>query len=150
MPNPTPAVNPPAIHGKDGIICLSLTDASSLAAVALITDWTLDMATDTVETTALGDSNKTYVQGLKDLKGTFTGQWDSTDDLLFEAADSPTPVIIAIYPTKNNAAHWQGPGFINVSLKGGATAAVTIDGSFTAAGAWVRTPVGTPPVALAA
>jgi hypothetical protein len=150
MPNPTPAVNPPAIHGKDSILAISLLSTPvTLVAVALITDWTLDMATDTVETTALGDPNKTYVQGLKDIKGTFTGQWDSTDDTLFEAAESAVPIVIAIFPNKNNAAAWQGPGYLNVSLKGGASAAVTIDGAFTAAGAWARTPAGAAP-ALAA
>jgi hypothetical protein len=144
MPIPASPTNPPAIHGKDGLVCISLTTPGTPAALTLITDWTLDMATDMVETTALGDSNKTYVKGLKDVKGTFSGQLDITDDLIFEAADQTTPIQMAIYPTKNNNMAWTGPAYLDVSVKGGATASVTVDGNFTAAGGWSRTAPGTP------
>ena len=146
MPNPTPPANPPAIHGKDGLLCIGLTDLATVTPLALITEWNLDMSTDMVETTAMSDSNKTYAKGLRDLKMTFSGVWDSTDDAIFEAAEHTAPIFIKIYPTKDNAASWGGPGHLDVSIKGGNAAAVTIEGNITAAGAWTRTPSGTPPV----
>ena len=139
MPAPTPPTNPPATHGKDGVIAISTSGAGTPAPMALITDWTLDMATDTVETTALGDANKTYVQGLKDIKGTFTGQFNALDDGIFEAADSTDGVQIEIWPSVNSPISFTGPAWLNVSIKGGVSAAVTVDGSFTAKGAWSRT-----------
>ena len=51
------------------------------------------MATDKVETTSLGDANKRYVMGLKDLSGSFTAFWDRLDDVLFDCADSPTRLL---------------------------------------------------------
>jgi hypothetical protein len=141
-------VNPSAIHGKTGLVCVSTTKAGTVAPVALITEWTNDRTSDKVETTALGDTNKTYVKGLDDCKGTFTGQWDSTDDTLFDAAESVDGVQMEIYPDINNAFCLKGPAWLDVSIKGGVSAAVTIDGTYTANGAWTRTPSGTPPAAL--
>jgi len=139
MAAPTAPVNNPATHGKEGILAIKL-GAGTLTAVGNISDWSLDMATDKVETTALGDQNKRYVVGLKDLKGTFSAYWDRTDDAIFEAAESPTGCEIAIFPSATSPVAWQGPAWLDASIKGGVTSAVTIDGSFVANGAWVRTP----------
>jgi hypothetical protein len=141
MPVPTVPANPPAHHGKEGVLALAVDDGVAVpAAVALLSEWTLDMATDKVETTALGDANKTYVQGLKDVKGTFSGFWDSVDDLLFEAAESDKGVKMEIWPSKLSAVCFAGPAWLDVSIKGGVTSAVTVDGTFSAKGAWTRTP----------
>jgi hypothetical protein len=144
MPNPVPPPNPPGTHGNKGLIAISTTATGTVAPLVLIAEWTLDMARDLVETTALGDSNKTYVAGLKDLKGTFTGFWDALDDSIFEAADSPDGIKMEIYPSITNAGCWKGPAWLDVSVKGGVSSAVSIDGTFSANGAWTRTPQGTP------
>ena len=61
MPNPVQPTNPPATwQGRHRSI--STTKIGTVAAVALITEWTLDRTSDKVETTALGDANKTYVK----------------------------------------------------------------------------------------
>jgi hypothetical protein len=144
MAAPVQPTNPPATHGKDSILCVSTTKTGTAQPVCLITDWSLNRESDKVETTALGDPNKTYVKGLDDVKGTFTGQWDSTDDTLFEAAESEDGVQIEIWPNKNSAVCFKGPAWLDVSIKGGAGAAVTIDGNFSANGGWTRVPGGLP------
>jgi hypothetical protein len=142
MPTPAQPLNPPAIHGKGGVLYVSETRNGVTKPVCLITEYTLDRTSDKVETTALGDKNKTYVKGLDDVKGTFTGSWDSTDDTLFSAAESPDGVQIEIYPNLDSPACFKGPAWLDVSLKSGVSAAVSIDGNFSANGSWTRTPWG--------
>lgn len=134
--------NPPAHHGKSGLIYISTTATGSMAPLSLISEWSLDMTTDKVETTALTDKNKTYVQGLKDIKGTFTGFFDSTDDSLFDAADSADGIQMLIYPVAGIPDYWSGPAWLDASIKGSVTTAVGVSGSFSANGAWSRN--GTP------
>lgn len=142
MPTPVQPLNPPAIHGKGGVLYVSETRGGATKAVCLITEYTLDRTSDKVETTALGDNNKTYVKGLDDVKGTFSGQFDSTDDTLFTAAESPDGVQIEIYPSITSPACFKGPAWLDVSIKSGVSAAVTIDGNFSANGSWTRVPWG--------
>ena len=138
MPAPAPPVNNPGTHGKEGIVAMKLTAGGTYAAIGLISDYTLNMATDKVETTALGSSNKTYVVGLKDISGSFTAFWDRLTDEIFDAADSPTGCFLAIYPSSTAAQGWEGPAWMDASIKGGVTSAVTIDATFVANGAWAR------------
>jgi hypothetical protein len=142
MPAPVQPTNPPAKHGKGGVILVSTTRAGTPSPVALITEYTVDRKADTVETTALGDANKTYVKGLDDLSGSATGQWDSTDDTLFEAAESVDGCTMEIYPDVNNTFCLKGPAWLDVSVKGGATSAVTVDITFKANGSWTRVAAG--------
>jgi hypothetical protein len=147
MGTPIPLTNPPAYHGKDGRILLSEGASgvdAALKVVALIAEWTLDMTRDKVETTALGSPNKTYVAGLKDIKGTISGFWNDKDDALFVAADAADGVYMALYPVDGGDWYWTGPAWIDASIKGGTTSAVTFDGTFTANGAWVRMPATIP------
>lgn len=142
MPAPAQPTNPPALHGKGGVLAVSPTIGGTVVPVALITEWSFDRSSDYVETTSLGDANKTWVKGLDNAQGTFTGQWDSTDDVLFEAAESVEGCDIEIWPNVDSDACFRGPGYLDVSIKGGVSSAVTIDGKFSANGSWSRDPWG--------
>jgi len=142
---PTPAVqplNPPAVHGKGGVLYVSETRNGPVKAVCLISEYTLDRTSDKVETTSLGDTTKRYVKGLDDCKGTFTGHMDFTDDTLFAAAESPDGVMLELYPSVDSPACFKGAAWLDVSVKGGVSSSVAIDGNFSANGAWTRTPWG--------
>ena len=138
MPAPAAPVNNPGTHGKEGIVAMKLTSGGTYAAVGNISEYTLNMATDKVETTSLGDANKRYVVGLKDLSGTFTAFWDRLTDTIFDAADSPVGCYLAFWPSQTSAQGWEGPAWLDASIKGGVTSAVTIDATFVANGAWTR------------
>src|SRR6476619_7514757 len=97
-------------HGNKGGVYMSTTGAGVAGPVLSLTGWTLDLATDKVEVTSLGDVNKTYVQGLRDVKGTLTGFFDNADTTLFAASDSTTGVNLYLYPTSTvPTAYWAGP-----------------------------------------
>jgi hypothetical protein len=126
-------------HGKDGAIYMQVAPGTSKL-VAHISTFTLDQTMATVDVTAMSDLNHVYVTGLKDVKGTLSGFWDDTDDSIFNAIDSPTGVLLALYPDfKLFPAKWfGGPAWLSGAIKSGVTAAVVIDATFVAAGSWTR------------
>jgi len=128
--------NPPAHHGNTGLLYMSTSRAGAMQPVALISEWSLDMTRDMVETTSLGDTNKAYVAGLKDLKGSLSAFWTATDDTLFAASESIDGIQLGIYPAAGSPTFFAGPAWLSVSVKGGVSSAVSIDGTFTGNGAW--------------
>lgn len=99
------------------------------------------MATDKSEVTAFGDSNKTYVQGLKDIKGTLKGFWDSSQDALFDGSESADGVKLYLYPASNAATiYFYGPAWLDASIDVPVSGPISVSGSFVAAGAWGRLP----------
>lgn len=139
MPAPAQPTNPPALHGKTGVLAVSRTRGGAVVPVALITDINMDRSSDKVETTSLGDSNKTWLKGLDNVEFTFEGHFDSTDDLLFDAAESPTGCDVEYWPGgAMSSACFKGPAWLDVSIKGGVSSAVTISGKGSANGAWTR------------
>lgn len=127
--------------GRKGVVYLSTTGSGSAANVLKLTQWTLDQSTDKIEVTAFGDTNKTYVQGLKDVKGTFSGFFDDTETKPFTAADSTDGCKLYLYPSSDaSGVYFYGPAWLDVSIDTGVAAAVAISGNFAANGAWGRKP----------
>jgi hypothetical protein len=128
-------------HGKAGVAYISVS-ATALASNITLTEWSLDQSTDVVETTSMGDSNKTYVQGLRDIRGTFSGMFDDTEyDTIFDAAESTDGIQVYLYPSSDAATiYWYGPAWLDASIRTGVSAAVEVSGNFVANGAWGRKP----------
>lgn len=126
-------------HGKKGMVYLSTSGTGAIASVGKLSAWTLDMPTDKVETTSFGDTNKTYVQGLKDTSGSMSGFWDDTIDTLFAAADSADGCKVYLYPSSDaSSKYFYGPAWLDVSVASGVDAAVTVSANFSANGSWGR------------
>jgi hypothetical protein len=125
--------------GRNGVIYLATSASGTASTVIALTTWTLDQATDKIEVTAFGDSNKTYVQGLKDLKGTFSGFWDDTETKVFSGADSSDGVKLYLYPSSNKTgSYFYGTAWLDASMNTNVNGAVAISGSFAAASSWGR------------
>ena len=89
--------------GKTGAVYLAIESATGVATQCIkLNAWTLNRATDTFEVSAFGDTNKTYVQGLPDLKGTISGFWDDSETKPFAGAISSSS-------GKNTGAHRVSP-----------------------------------------
>jgi hypothetical protein len=128
-----------AYHGKSGVVYLSTTGSGNASQVIKLTEWSANMATDRVEVTAFGDTNKTYVQGLKDLQGAFSGFWDDTETKVFGAADSADGCKLYLYPSSDAPTkYWYGTAWLDASIDTGVSAAVAISGTFVAASSWSR------------
>ena len=125
--------------GRKGVVYLSTTGSGTATNVIKLTKWMLDQSTDKIEVTAFGDANKTYVQGLKDVKGTFSGFFDDTEAKPFTAADSTDGCKLYLYPSADAPTKfWTGPAWLDVSIDTGVAGAVAISGNFAANGAWSR------------
>lgn len=125
--------------GRKGVVYLATTGSGSASDVLKITQWTLDQSTDKIDVTSFGDANKTYVQGLKDVKGTFKGFFDDTETKPFVAADSTDGCVLFLYPSADAPSkYWTGPAWLDVSIDTSVSGAVAISGSFAANGAWSR------------
>jgi len=126
-------------HGKGGVVYMGTSGTGVATATVSLSEWTLDMATDKAETTSFGDPNKTYVQGLKDIKGSLSGFWDDTGDNLFTAADSSDGVKMYLYPASTAATkYFYGPAWVDASVTVGVGDSAKVSASFVANGAWGR------------
>lgn len=127
-------------HGKKGVVYMSTTGTGNAVNVANLSEWTVNFATDRVETTSFTEANKTYVQGLKDVQGTFTGFFDDTASAdLFTSADSSDGVKLYLYPSSDaTTRYFYGPAWVDCSISTPISGAVTVNGSFAANGSWGR------------
>lgn len=126
---------------RKGVVYIS-TGAGVASAVLGINKWTLNKTTDKIDVTSFGDVNKTYVQGLPDIKGSFSGFWDDTETKLFTGAASATGVNIYLYPSADAPTKYHyGPAWIDASMDESVSGAVTVNCSFAANGAWSSTTI---------
>ena len=122
---------------RKGLVYLSTTGSGSASSVLKINKWSLDQSTDKIEVTSFGDTNKTYVQGLPDIKGSFSGFWDDTETKPGTGASSTDGVKLYLYPSSDAITKYKcGPAWLDLSYDVAVDGAVTINGSFVANGSW--------------
>lgn len=128
---------------KTGRYGLVKYDPAGVTPVALVSlnKWKLDTKTDKIPVTCFQDTNKVYVPGMKDLSGTISGFWNSTNVVLFEAADAETPGLLELIPNSTEPTFkWSGLAYIDAAIDCSVDAAPAISGSFMAAGSWTMAP----------
>lgn len=126
-------------HGRKGVVYISTSGSGNATSAGKLNNWTIDMKTDKVDTTSFGDSNKTYVQGLKDITGTMAGFWQDSDNTVFAASDSTDGCKIYLYPSADAPQYyWYGPAWLDASVETAIGDAVKIKANFAANGAWGR------------
>ena len=124
------------LHGKNGAIYVNGPKGTGTK-VATKSQWDLSMSRDYVDVTTFGDTNKTYVAGLRDTTGTFNGLLDVSGDLMVNntavdnvplylyADDGASPILIA-----------SGLALIDSSITTSNTDAIRVSGNFRAAANW--------------
>ncbi len=125
--------------GRSGAVYVAIESATGVATACLgLNAWTLDRSTDTFEVTSFGDTNKSYVQGLPDLKGTLSGSWNDAETKPFAGAISSTGVKLYLYPdiTNSPTKYAYGTAWLNASINAPVGGAVALTGNFVAAASW--------------
>jgi hypothetical protein len=129
------------LHGKNGQIKMDPAGGSALIIMGDLNAWSLDMATDRVEVTAFGDTNKRRVAGLPDYSGDLGGWWNavaSSSPVYFAAVLAGTPVTLRLVPNKlDPTTYFQGLANVDGGVNVSATGAVSTKGKWDAAGNWV-------------
>lgn len=129
-------------HGSKGQVKMDPTGGATTVVVADLNAWTLNQARDTVDVTAFQDTNKQYVVGLPDVKGTVGGWWNSaTSPVLFDAAAADIPVMLELVPSTIDPTFlFKGLAYLDAAINVSATGAVSISGNFVGAGPWSQLP----------
>lgn len=125
------------LHGKNGAIYLTGPKGTGTK-VTTKTEWTLNLNRDFVDATVFGDTNKTYLVGLRDISGTYAGLMDVSGDLLVNEANNDA-IDIYLYADDRDSSEVllaHGPGFIDASITASNTDAVKVTGNFRASGNW--------------
>lgn len=120
-----------------------LYDPAAITPVALIAlnAWKMDNKTKKIDVTCFGDTNMVYVPGMKDLTGEFSGFWNSSNVVLFDAADATTPGLLKLVPNTSEATFfWSGLAYLDASIDTKVDGAPEVKGSFMAAGPWTMAP----------
>jgi len=103
--------------------------------IAELKSYTIEESGDTIETTALGDTSRTYVAGLKTFTGTIECYWDETDSSGQGAMTVGSQITINFYPEGDGAGdtYYTGSAIITGRSVTGTTDG-TVDRSFTIQG----------------
>jgi hypothetical protein len=130
------------LHGKNGAIYFNGGKIGQgfpqTNKVANKVEWTLNLNRDYVDATVFGDTNKTYLVGLKDIQGTFNGLLDVSGDLVVNATDLDA-IPVYLYGDDRDTHEiliGYGPALVDASLTASNTDAIRVSGNFRAAGAW--------------
>jgi hypothetical protein len=84
--------------GRRGRVYLGLTNGAAASPITYVSGWTIDFNTDKLEVTSMDDTNKVYVAGLPDSKGTFTGFFDDATAQAYTAATDGLARNFYLYP----------------------------------------------------
>jgi hypothetical protein len=125
-------------HGSRGQIKMDPTGGAVPVVVADLNAWALDMKRDQVDVTAFGDTNKTYVLGLPDVKGTYSGWWNSeSSPALFDVAQGSIAAMLNLLPTVDEPEFFfAGLAYLDASIEVKHDGGVALSGNFVAAGPW--------------
>lgn len=122
------------IHGRRGRIYLEVASGGSASPLPFIATWNINHSSDKVDVTAMGDDNKTYVAGLADATGSFSGFLDTATAQTYTAAIDGLARKFYLYPDlSTNTLYWFGTILVDMSIDGGVAASVNISSNWNAA-----------------
>jgi hypothetical protein len=117
------------------------------APMSFLSDWAVNFTVDKVDVSAMGDLNHTYVAGLPDASGTFSGWFDTATAQTYVAATDGLARNFYLYPSTLAAMigppgqYFFGQVLPDYSLAGGSDVAVSLTSTWNAAGRIQRYPV---------
>jgi hypothetical protein len=97
-------------RGLSGLIKV-ITSPGTPATVSEVTSWSAEMSTDALEDTAVGDSAKTFVAGLKSGTISIEGHYDLTDGAQADLVEGAS-VAFGLWP-EGGAAKYSGTAIVS-------------------------------------
>jgi hypothetical protein len=117
--------------GRSGRLYMAITSGGVASPVPFMKNWTADFSVDTYEVTCYEDANKTYIAGLPDASGTYSGFFDDATPQMITAATDGVARPFYFYPNRSvNTSYWFGTGIFDTSLE------FPVDGPAAASGNW--------------
>lgn len=130
----------PRIAGDNGRVYLGIANAAATAEpLPFVAKYTISFKTDKYDVTAMGDGQKTYVGGLRDASGSFTGWYDDSTNQTYTAATDGQPRKMYLYPDLNNPTkYFFGVVLPDMSIDGGVGGGVAMSADWAAYGTITR------------
>lgn len=121
------------VAGRSGRLYVNLTSGGTAEPVTYLNQWSINFATDNIEVTSFTDTHKTYVAGLPDCSGSFSGFYDDATVQTYTAAVDGVARKFYLYPTSSTTQYWFGTALFDFNASSDVNGAVTISGDFAAA-----------------
>lgn len=120
------------IHGRRGRVYLQIASTDTQAQpLPFVVRWSISYATDKAEVTAMGDNNKTYVAGIPDATGEFSGWYDDDTAQTYKAARDGIARKFYLYPDLSDTTKYHY-GMILPDF----TTSAAVDGAVEVSSSW--------------
>jgi hypothetical protein len=121
------------IAGRNGRLYGNITSAGTAEPITFLNNWSINFATDKIEVTGFGDTGKTYVAGLPDASGDYSGFYDDGTNQFYTAAVDGVARKFYLYPsTSTNGQYWFGTAIFDFNVQAAVDGAVQVSGSWSA------------------
>jgi hypothetical protein len=121
------------IAGRNGRLYANTTSGGTAEPVTFLNNWSINFTTDRIETTAFGDTGKTYVAGLPDASGDYSGFYDDATNQFYTAAIDGVARKFYLYPsTATNTQYFFGTAVFDFNVNAAVDGAVEVSGSWAA------------------
>ena len=133
----------PKYHGRSGALMLGAANGGAASNIVNLTQFSLNVETDTADVSTVGDTFRSFVLGLKSGSLNFSGFFADDADIPFDAFDqnqSGGTVPAYLYPAGSGVAkYWYGAVWPkSVTVEVGISGAVSISGEAQFNGAITR------------
>jgi hypothetical protein len=129
--------------GRNGEVRFDPTGAggATLVPIMSIKGWKLSLKTDKINVTCFQDQNKVYVPGLRDIAGTLTGFYNSSDLTLIEATEATAPGMLELVPDTTDPIAtptyvFSGLAYLDAEIDTNVEGAPALSSEILAAGPW--------------
>lgn len=124
------------IAGRNGRIYANITSGGTAEPITFLNNWSINFTTDKIEVTAFGDTGKTYVAGLPDASGDYSGFYDDGTTQFYTAATDGVARKFYLYPSTSTATqYWFGTAIFDFNVNAAVDGAVEVTGSWSASSA---------------
>jgi hypothetical protein len=121
-------------HGKRGRVYFAVASGAEASPLPFIARWAVRSPTDRADVTAMGDRHKTYVNGMPDCTGMFSGWLDSNTAQTYTAAIDGLARKTYIYPDlSSNTRYFYGTIVADFTAEGGVDGGVSLNCDWGAA-----------------
>jgi len=110
--------------------------------VASTNKWSISMKRERVDVTCFLDPNRVWVQGLMDVSGDLAGMWEAAASRpLLDVMMGDLAVGLKLVPSElDPTAFFSGLAYLDGGMDVAVDGAITINGSYVAAGPWTLEP----------